>query len=101
MDSTWKGPPASPLSFTSSKVPSLAINLPLLKNYSVVGCYWGAWIEREPDASRAAEERLLEWVDRGELRPLIDERLPLERVSQAMAKVANRQTTGRIVIVTR
>jgi len=90
-----------PVGFASGAVPTLAMNLPLLKNYSVVGCFWGAWIERKPDASRAAEERLLDWVGRGDLRPLIDERLPLEGVPQAMAKVANRQSIGRMIVVTR
>ena len=42
-----------PIGFTSGEVPSLAMNLPLLKNYSVVGCYWGAWAER----AAAAESR--------------------------------------------
>jgi NADPH2:quinone reductase len=87
-----------PVGFTSGSVPALAMNLPLLKNYSVVGCYWGAWIERAPEASRAAEERLLAWVGAGELRPLVDERISLERVPQAMARVADRQTIGRIVV---
>jgi len=31
-----------PIGFTSGEIPSLAMNLPLLKNYSAVGCYWGA-----------------------------------------------------------
>jgi NADPH2:quinone reductase len=90
-----------PVGFTSGTVPSVAMNLPLLKNYSIVGCYWGEWVGRAPEASRAAEERLLEWVGRGELRPLIGERVPLERAPQAIANVANRQAIGRSVVVIR
>src|SRR5678816_1615605 len=57
-----------PIGFTSGEVPSLAMNLPLLKNYTVVGCYWGAWAEREPQPSRAADEQIFTAVAEGSLR---------------------------------
>jgi NADPH2:quinone reductase len=90
-----------PIGFTSGTIPTLAMNLPLLKNYSVVGCFWGAHADRDPAASRAADERIVAWVASGELRPLIDELLPLERTREALAKVLNRQTIGRVVLAVR
>ena len=90
-----------PIGFTSGTVPKVAMNLPLLKNYSVVGCFWGAHADRDPAASRAADERIVAWVASGELRPLIDERLPLERAKEALAKVLNRQTIGRVILAIR
>jgi len=90
-----------PIGFTSGTIPKLAMNLPLLKNYSVVGCFWGAAVDHDPAASRAADERILAWVASGELRPLIDELLPLERAGEALTKVLNRQTIGRVVLAIR
>ena len=38
-----------PVGFTSSEIPLLAMNLPLLKNYAIVGAFTGAWGDRFPD----------------------------------------------------
>jgi NADPH2:quinone reductase len=90
-----------PIGFTSGKIPTLAMNLPLLKNYSVVGCFWGAHADQDPVASRAADEQVLAWVASGDLRPLIDELLPLERTKDALTRVLNRQSIGRVVLTIR
>ena len=87
-----------PIGFTSGEVPSLAMNLPLLKNYSVVGCYWGAWVEREPRASRAADEQIFADVARGTLRPRAPEVLPMASFADGLQRLARRQVTGRIVL---
>ncbi|HZW74131.1 MAG TPA: NADPH:quinone oxidoreductase family protein [Caldimonas sp.] len=87
-----------PIGFTSGEVPSLAINLPLLKNYSVVGCYWGAWVQREPQQSRAADEQLFADVARGTLRPRAPEVLPIASFADGLQRLARRQVTGRIVL---
>src|SRR3954468_17377464 len=71
-----------PIGFTSGEIPSLAMNLPLLKNYSIVGVFIGPWKERfSDDASRAAET-VMAWVGEGKLRPHVDRVLPLERAAE-------------------
>jgi len=87
-----------PIGFTSGEIPSLAMNLPLLKNYSVVGCYWGAWVEREPQQSRAADERLLAAVAQGSLRPQVSDVLPMASFADGLRRLARRQVTGRVVL---
>jgi NADPH2:quinone reductase len=87
-----------PIGFTSGDIPSLAMNLPLLKNYSVVGVFIAAWTARCPDDASRAAETLMAWVGEGKLRPHIDRVLPLERVADAMSAVANRSSQGRIVL---
>jgi len=61
-----------PIGFASGAIPSVPMNLPLLKNYSIVGVYWGAWAERFPQASVAADEQLFEWVAQGKLKPHVE-----------------------------
>jgi NADPH2:quinone reductase len=74
------------------------MNLPLLKNYSIVGVFIGAWKERHPDDARRAAETVMAWVGEGRLRPHVDRVLPLEHAAEAMSAVANRSAQGRIVL---
>jgi NADPH:quinone reductase len=93
----WNGR-LMPIGFTSGEIPSLAMNLPLLKNYSIVGVFFGPWIERFPDDASRAAETVMAWVSEGKLRPHIDRVLPLERAAEAMSAIANRSSQGRIVL---
>ncbi len=93
----WNGR-LMPIGFTSGEVPSLAMNLPLLKNYSIVGVFIGPWKERFPDDASRAAETVMAWVGEGKLRPHVDRVLPLEHATEAMSAVANRTTQGRIVL---
>jgi NADPH:quinone reductase len=90
-----------PIGFTSGEVPSLPANLPLLKNYSVTGAYWGAWAQRFPRESSAADEVLMRLVAGGELRPLVSRVLPWDEYAAAMGAIANRQAQGRVVLAVR
>jgi NADPH2:quinone reductase len=90
-----------PIGFTSGEIPSLAMNLPLLKNYSVIGVFVGAWMERYQDEAARAAEAIMAWVGEGRLRPQVDRVLPLQRAGEAMSLVANRSAMGRIVLQVR
>ena len=87
-----------PIGFASGEVPSLAMNLPLLKNFSVVGCYWGAWTERDPDRCRAADEEIFAAVARGALRPRMSEVLPMSSFADGLDRIAGRRSTARTVL---
>jgi len=87
-----------PIGFTSGEVPSLAMNLPLLKNYSVVGCYWGAWTEREPLLGRAADEQIFAAVARGFYQPRVSEVLPMSSFAEGLHRIASRRVTARLVL---
>ena len=90
-----------PIGFAGGEVPSLPMNLPLLKNFSIVGVFTGAWADRFPDQSSRAAEKLLQWVSEGKLRPHIDRVLPLEQAAEAMGAIAHRSVAGRIVLMVR
>jgi NADPH2:quinone reductase len=93
----WNGR-LMPIGFTSGEVPSLAMNLPLLKNYSIVGVFIGPWKERFPDDASRAAATVMAWVGESKLRPHVDRVLPLECAAEAMSAIANRSTQGRIVL---
>ena len=90
-----------PLGFAGGEVPSIPMNLPLLKNYSIVGVFTGAWADRFPEESSRAADKVLQWVSEGKLRPHIDRVLPLEAAADAMGAIANRSVAGRIVLAVR
>jgi len=90
-----------PLGFAGGEVPSIPMNLPLLKNYSIVGVFIGAWADRFPEESSRAADKVLQWVSEGKLRPHIDRVLPLEAAADAMGAIANRSVAGRIVLAVR
>jgi NADPH:quinone reductase len=96
----WNGR-LMPIGFAGGEVPSVAMNLPLLKNYSIVGVFAGAWQDRFPDEAAAAIEQIVALVGEGKLRPRIDRVLPLERTAEAMNAIAERSVQGRIVLQVR
>ena len=90
-----------PVGFTSGEVPSIPMNLPLLKNYSIVGMFSGAWTERCPDEVERATKAIMQWAGEGKLRPHVDRVLPLERAAEAMSAIADRSVIGRAVLSVR
>jgi NADPH2:quinone reductase len=87
-----------PIGFTSGEIPSVPMNLPLLKNYSIVGVFVGAWIEKFPEQAARMNNALAQMLAEGTIRPHIDRVLPLEGVKEAMRAVVDRTVQGRIVL---
>jgi NADPH2:quinone reductase len=87
-----------PIGFTSGEIPSLPMNLPLLKNYSILGVFVGAWAEKFSAEAARMNDTLMQLLAEGKIRPHIDRVLPLEGAGDAMRAVANRTVQGRIVL---
>jgi NADPH:quinone reductase len=90
-----------PVGFASGEVPSIPMNLPLLKHYSIVGMFTGAWAERCPDEAARAAGAVIQWIGEGKLKTHIDRVLPLERAAEAMSAIADRSVIGRTVLLVR
>ncbi|SON57320.1 Quinone oxidoreductase 1 [Hartmannibacter diazotrophicus] len=84
--------------FAAGNIPKLPLNLVLLKGIDVLGVFWGRWIEIDPEGHRRNTEEILDHVAAGRLKPHIHARLPLERIGEAMAMIADRKVLGKIVI---
>lgn len=87
-----------PIGFTSGDIPKLPMNLPLLKNYDVIGVFMGDWREHDRPAGKAATEELMEWLAAGDIRPHVGAVLPLDQAAEAMTMVADRKTQGRVLL---
>jgi NADPH2:quinone reductase len=86
--------------FAAGKIPSLPLNLPLLKGCSVVGVFWGAFTRNEPERYQAGVKEMLAWVADGRLRPHVSARYPLEQAAEAMRDLTERRVHGKVVLTT-
>jgi NADPH2:quinone reductase len=87
-----------PMGFTGGEIPALPMNLPLLKNYSIVGVFAGAWPDRFANEATRARNSIMALAGEGKLRPHIHRVLPLDRAADAMRAIVNRTVQGRIVL---
>lgn len=90
----------SPIGFVSGEIPKLPMNLPLLKSFSVVGVFEGAWVEKFPQQAADAADQVMAWIAAGALRPRIDRVLALGDAAEAMRMLSRREVLGRIVLET-
>lgn len=76
----------------------LPLNLTLLKSCDVCGVFWGAFTAREPAKFVEQVKELFALMQEGKIDPLISETFPLERASEAIAKLENREAVGKLVV---
>ena len=81
-------------------IPSLPLNLTLLKSVSVVGVFWGAAVARDPAGHAANMAELMDLYKAGKIKPRISQTFPLEKAPDAIKALSQRQAMGKIVVVT-
>jgi NADPH2:quinone reductase len=86
------------IGFAGGAIPQIAANRILLKNISVVGVYWGGYVERDPDYMTSTQARLLEMYEAGRIKPAVTRAWPLAEAPAAMRALAGRQTMGKVVL---
>ena len=85
--------------FAGGPIPSLPMNLPLLKGASLVGVFWGEFAKREPKANAAMMQTLAQWYGQGKVKPLIHQTLPMSQLKEAYAQMSTRSVMGKLVMV--
>lgn len=88
------------IGFASGDIPRIPLNLPLLKVYSIVGVFWGSFMERYPKHGRENIHELITWINEGKLKPHVSATYPLEHVADALNDLMERKVTGKAVLVT-
>lgn len=86
------------IGFASGKIPQAPTNYVLVKNLSVVGLHWGGYAERNISVITDSALTLLDWCDRGELKPHISRVFPLEEAGNALQSLIDRRSTGKVII---
>jgi NADPH2:quinone reductase len=85
--------------FASGPIPSLPLNLTLLKGASIVGVFWGEFAKREPQANAQMMQTLAGMYLKGQIKPQIDQTLPMQELPQAFAVMGSRSVKGKLVLV--
>lgn len=85
--------------FASGEIARLKLNLALLQERRVLGVFFTAALQHEPQLFDAYARQLVRWFVAGKLRPLIAHQISLEGVADAMRRLSNREVMGRIVVV--
>ncbi|AFU98899.1 NADPH:quinone oxidoreductase family protein [Simiduia agarivorans] len=84
--------------FASGDIPKLAVNLTLVKGFSVVGVFWGTFTQKEPKVFASNMAELFQWYLEGKVKVVIHASLPLEQAEQALKIVADRQVMGKVIL---
>jgi NADPH2:quinone reductase len=86
------------IGFASGTVPPIPANILLVKNITVMGFYWGGYLDFAPDALTDSMATLMELYVDGKLRPHVSHTLPLEDTAAGLALLRDRKSTGKVVI---
>jgi NADPH2:quinone reductase len=86
------------IGFAGGRIPTLAINRVLLKNFSVVGLHWGYYQRRGSPLVQEWMEALLKLYGEGRIRPVIYRVYPLRDAPAALAALSSRESYGKVVL---
>jgi NADPH2:quinone reductase len=87
------------IGFAGGRIPTLAINRVLLKNFSVVGVHWGYYQRRGSPLVQEWMDALLKLYGEGRIRPVIYRAYPLREAAAALRALASRESYGKVVLV--
>jgi len=85
--------------FAAGEIPSLPLNLVMLKGVDVLGVHWGEAVRRDPAGHRANMERVLGWVSEGRLSVRIHGQYPLRDIVQAIGLLDRREAVGKVILL--
>ena len=85
--------------FASGRIPDAPANHLLVKNYSVVGVHMGGYRVADPGPFEQCYREVHGLLADGLIDPLIAERVAFEHLPRALRDLAERRTTGRLVLL--
>ena len=85
------------IGFVSGRIPDIAVNIPLIKGFSVVGVRAGEYARRFPARGARIAGEVSRLVSEGAIAPVIDRVLPLSRWREGFDAMANGELVGKLV----
>jgi NADPH:quinone reductase len=79
-------------------VQQIPANRLLVKHRAALGSSLRYFRWHAPDKLKISVDELLRWYGEGKLRPLVSDRLPLERGVEAIRRLTDRQAHGKLVV---
>jgi NADPH:quinone reductase len=87
------------IGFTSGRIPSVNVNMPLIKGFSVVGVRAGEYGRQFPERGRENMETIWKWAEEGKVHPRIHAEVPLSDWRRAFEMMRDREIVGKVAIV--
>ena len=84
--------------FASGPIPSIPLNLTLLKGCSIVGVFWGRFTMEETEVHLANIDTLWQWFEEGKIKPVITDVFPIEEYEGAYAAMMERRAKGKVIL---
>ena len=86
------------IGFASGIIPSLPVNIALIKGISVLGVRAGEYFRKYPKLKEPAMKNLLSIANKGLITPVIYDSLKLKDAIKALKKIENREVIGRLIL---
>jgi len=86
------------IGFASGPIPSIPLNLTLLKGCSIVGVFWGRFTGEEPEQNLQNIRELWELFAEGKLKPVVTDLYPLEQFEAAYNCMVERRARGKVIM---
>lgn len=83
--------------FVAGRIPEIAVNIPLIKGFSVVGVRAGEFARRFPDRGRRVAEAIDALASAGKISPHIDRTLPLAGWREGLEAMDRGEIVGKVV----
>lgn len=84
--------------FAAGDIPALPLNLPLLKGASVVGVFWGNWMQRGSPETVENMGELYSMAAEGRIDPRIGSIYDFEQYAEALAELMERRAMGKVLL---
>ncbi len=86
------------IGFANGTIPSIPLNLTLVKGISIVGVWWGRWMKTSPDEAMQDFSELISYIKKEELIIEPAEIYTIEEVPKALQNFLDRNNLGKAVI---
>ena len=85
--------------FTSGRIPSAPVNMPLIKGFSIIGVRAGEYGRRDPVKGEVNIKQIYALAEAGHLRPYICKEFRLEEAIKAISYLSERKLVGKVVVL--
>lgn len=86
------------IGFAAGDVPTIPLNLPLLKVASIIGVFLGSFSAKHPELAAANLEAIADMIVAGDLQPPITRTFRLDEAVDAFGLLATRTAMGKVVL---
>jgi NADPH2:quinone reductase len=86
------------IGFTSGRLPTLPVNIALIKGFSVHGVRAGEYGRQFPEKGRENHEAIWKLAKEGKVHPRVDKEYPLDHWREAFDSLADRKVIGKTIV---